>query len=1039
MAFSDNSAFLNRISALSSTLNQALNINLLAKFIQDKRDIQLLGTTESVIVERFNGMEFVSAANLHNDLHQDFLKNNHFAHYTNNIPTPYLDEFVVDFLSPNTSIEASTWLGQNLELNWRSSGLSAQRQQRYLKVQSLSHLYHDGGIGHYRLRLVVPWFRLSQRINSRIFADQDSVEIAKTILTEHEIAITLQVQQALSPRRRCTQYQESDWLFILRILAEDGISVLAKHAAGSASIVLADMAGLQQYAQQHDLGTISYGVISAALPDDRLSHLVIKQHNIPAQVQRGAWSSHDVDGKNALSAAVDNPVINDYLQRISHACIDDDGVQVAAGDQGFAGDPVLDKLANLLQQHHGLHATEIITLGGVRDFQPMAAFTLLDHPTHSGKAFQLLSVRHEAANSSGYLAAIDHAATAVQALIDPATRQHLIKQQEDLINHVQAGSYRAWATLANAALPVVPKPQPRPNIPLLSAVVHNLAGQDNALPDSDRDHRVHVLIPLLTDDSGSHPALDQWVPVSEYQSGPNFGSLFSPTPDDEVLLGNLGHADAPLVMGGLANSRHTLPFAPQDNQQLSSGYIAKGNSADKLQWVFHDDPKQPFQQLQVNSAAKEAGSILSSLTLGQINPQGLQGLELVTSHQGMVRSGQGLWVSTLPATEKDDRQHEARPLHEQLQGSMQQAQSMIDLTANLAELATTTEGVKQLTETLKPLADQAGQASGNSSSTASLDGIPTHLEQPHLILESAADTIMTAGEGVLLQSGEDTELWAMADITTVANQSIQAAAVETMAILANKNVSAIAGSGELRLAAHAGAMQLLASKDVNISSSESSIKITAKDKVVITAGGATIELNGSNITISANKFTVKAGQSHYGAAAGGGAELAALPNVTDEPHLLELNYAYEDLSPVKLAPYTVRFADGTIRKGILDDKGYAKIDNVPSGKATVEYGEDGRPAPEDFIKPLQNPILGQKPRTDAEAEALLQQFAASQQAYLEDHLFDDEIEDLADGDPLAHEDYEDYILPDEDDAEKTDGYRIIHPNPPQNPTEAEDE
>lgn len=918
MAFNQ-SAFLKQLSDLTQSHvfkdSGQLDVNFIAKLQQNKRDIQLLGAPEQLIVQRFTGLEFLSSSLARLDMHDTYYQFGHFgnppgdAQY--NTPyhntAPFIDEFNVDFLCPKTALNASDWLGKMLELRWTGSALSKQgysaaSQSRYLMVHSLQHLYHDGGLGTYRLRLVVPWFKLTQRLNSRIFADQNSISIAQTILEEHGIQFVQHVQTAPATRRRTTQYQCSDWDFLLFVLAEDGLSLLAQHQDGQASLVIADSDSLKQRSLDHaqNLGNIRYGTISAALHDDRLENLMIRHHTMPEQVQRSFWSSRDVKGQTFVSqpAPSEHSLLLNTEHQLAKGSIDDDATGVISGDQGFTGDPQITQQANLIQQHRLLHVTQVLAVGGVRDFKPNSRFTLSDHPSLSGQSFQVLSVRHEAANSTGYLSHITDAELDMQRLNGGEQYRQLYKTHLDTINGIEAGSYRSWVTLVSTARVVVPALRPRPQLPTMTGIVQNLAGQDDLLPDTDRDHRIHVQLPIFKSantqhDQAQHDGVDQWIAVAEYQAGPNFGTLFSPTPNDEVLVGSQGHADALIVMGGLANTQNPLPFKPQDNQQLQSGYIAKGNASDTLQWVFNDDPKQPFQQLHVNSASKESGDILTSLTLGQVNAQGLQGVELVTSHQGVVRSGQALWVSTLPATAKDDRQHEARPLYEQLQGSMQQAQAMIDLTANLAELPTDTEVVKQLTETLKPLADKQ-----QGDDAASLDGIPTHLEQPQLILESAADTIITGGEGILLHSGESTELWAMADITAVANESIQAASVEALAMLANQNTSVIAGSGEVKLAAHTGAMQLLASKDVNVSSSESSIKIMAKDKVIITAGGASIELSGSDITISASKFTVKAGQSSYGAGGGGGAQLEALPKPTEDnkkkKSITEIYWSYGD-------------------------------------------------------------------------------------------------------------------------------------------------
>ncbi|MGP5519210.1 DUF2345 domain-containing protein, partial [Psychrobacter celer] len=49
-------------------------------------------------------------------------------------------------------------------------------------------------------------------------------------------------------------------------------------------------------------------------------------------------------------------------------------------------------------------------------------------------------------------------------------------------------------------------------------------------------------------------------------------------------------------------------------------------------------------------------------------------------------------------------------------------------------------------------------------------------------------------------------------------------------------------------------------QDVNIASSTKEVEVVATNKVTITAGDASITLDGANITIAAKQFTEKAGK-----------------------------------------------------------------------------------------------------------------------------------------------------------------------------------
>lgn len=64
--------------------------------------------------------------------------------------------------------------------------------------------------------------------------------------------------------------------------------------------------------------------------------------------------------------------------------------------------------------------------------------------------------------------------------------------------------------------------------------------------------------------------------------------------------------------------------------------------------------------------------------------------------------------------------------------------------------------------------------------------------------------------------------------------------------------------------------------------------------------------------------------------------------MAEPTHFIELNHHYDDLEPVKGAPYKLYFSDGTTISGKVDDKGFARHEGVSPGDAKVEWGEDAR-------------------------------------------------------------------------------------------------
>lgn len=91
---------------------------------------------------------------------------------------------------------------------------------------------------------VVPyvWF-MNLNKNFRIFQNMTAVDIARKLLDENRIAsdeYEFKLKNDYQERRYCTQYGESDFRFMCRILEEEGIFFFFEHAEDSHTIVFSD-------------------------------------------------------------------------------------------------------------------------------------------------------------------------------------------------------------------------------------------------------------------------------------------------------------------------------------------------------------------------------------------------------------------------------------------------------------------------------------------------------------------------------------------------------------------------------------------------------------------------------------------------------------------------------------------------------------------------------------------------------------------------------------------------------------------------------
>lgn len=106
-----------------------------------------------------------------------------------------------------------------------------------------------GRYASYSLTLAPQMWLLTRTRESRIFQGQTSVEVAKSILKFHHLAFREAVlSKTHQPWEYLTQYGESDFDFLRRILAHEGIYFFFEHAEGKNTVVLADSGSSHEFA-----------------------------------------------------------------------------------------------------------------------------------------------------------------------------------------------------------------------------------------------------------------------------------------------------------------------------------------------------------------------------------------------------------------------------------------------------------------------------------------------------------------------------------------------------------------------------------------------------------------------------------------------------------------------------------------------------------------------------------------------------------------------------------------------------------------------
>jgi type VI secretion system secreted protein VgrG len=108
----------------------------------------------------------------------------------------------------------------------------------------------------------------------------------------------------------------------------------------------------------------------------------------------------------------------------------------------------------------------------------------------------------------------------------------------------------------------------------------------------------------------------------------------------------------------------------------------------------------------------------------------------------------------------------------------------------------------------------------------------------------------------------------------------------------------------------------------------------------VTLSGATIRINSGGAPGSGSGIQI------LGPLIPGAADTDRAGNLLDSAEAnttwLELNLHHGNLEPVPYASYRVEFSNGSVREGMLDEKGFARLEDIPPGPSKIYYGEDPR-------------------------------------------------------------------------------------------------
>ena len=804
----------------SSSLSAAL-----AALSQHSRLIKLQAPHAGLVVERFEGQEALCG-----DM-----------------------RLQIDCLCTDAYLETDSWLEQPLTLQLQLPD-GSQRQWHGL-CTDVAQLGSDGGLARYQLALE-PWTALLRlRRNAVIFQNLDVRTICAQIFQDYpQAAYRFDVEALLPQRAITTQYRETDWEFVSRLLAESGLAwriEQTQDSDGAHTFVV-----FEPQSELLDIGAVRFHRIAASESSDGITSFAERQQLVPNASTIGSWHG---DKLNAVAAQANAESADIQTLEVY--------VQPRAGrftESGWAQNEAQARL-DALQVAQRLHSGS----GSERRMAAGARFTLTQHPQHEGGQFQILVVSH---------AAVNNLDSGIAKLLGDST--------------LERGSYRNHFLATDASVPIRALPHDRPTLhgPQTARVV----GVADAALSPNREHQVRVqfgwqrgITPNAggLSDTGSaqtgHAPGDHtsgsWVSVAEWVAGPNWGTAFLPRIGSEVLVEFLhGDIDQPRITGQLYNGNVAPPFGGgiDDNAKhpgvLSGLHTQAHDGSGSQQWVIDDTPGQLRTRL--HSSLADTRLELGYLIQHQNTERGAlrgEGFELATRGWGNVHAAEGLLLSASTQERAASTMMDNAEVVAQLKGaerSLEQMQQTLQQQQVPGFKAWQHTG--KLREQIDPSADGRFQGVVNGQSQfkpndgrSPGDQAVERFAKPLLLAEAPNHIAWTTPASAIAFAGQNLQLTVQQDLHANSGETIAAVSGGQVSLFAQAGpVRLIAANGPVSLQANDGELELLADQAITVTATDQRIDVLAKSKIVLQAGSSAITLEGGDITFSCpGEFKVKAG------------------------------------------------------------------------------------------------------------------------------------------------------------------------------------
>lgn len=435
-------------------------------------------------------------------------------------------------ISDNAQLPLKSMIGQQVSIEIELADAAPRFINGYLT--RFASLGSDGALNRYSATLK-PWLSLLEhRIDTRIFQDCTVEEVLREVFALYPQYASFRFCLYRPQKRHSylTQYRESDFSFIHRLLEQAGMFYHFEHSAQSHVLVISDTSRLAEQ-----------------LPEQ--PHIRFHRNSVTETADAiTRWCGHRqlAAGKFALQT-FDYRQPRNLLPVMMNSVNEQGDVQcLEVYDPGQYTHGTYNDGEALLRTR--LEALEVRAkwfegASNCRAMRPGHSFELLQHPAHTDtqvdeREFLLLSVACEGHNN------------------------YLTGQQASYFNTFTCVRKKIpFRPQANTARPVINGPQ--------TAIVVGPPGEEIFTDELGR-----VKVQFHWDRQGDYNAASSsWVRVAQAGASGGFGSIQIPRVGDEVVVVFLeGNPDRPLVIGSVYNIGNPPPW-PLPANKTQSGILTR--------------------------------------------------------------------------------------------------------------------------------------------------------------------------------------------------------------------------------------------------------------------------------------------------------------------------------------------------------------------------------------------------------------------------------------------------------------------------------